>query len=615
MHIDSVEALDSGPEDETWVPAASADEAVETRAWQNVRDSDGVPIVAALDAVDEVPAHTAGIEAPIEAFEADVASETFDSAAPAEMPIKDAESASTSAPEPEMDQPVSAPIAIFDAPDESDDEDDDPWADFMASRGGPDTPREPSAAKWDEVFHATGDEVAATPESPDLPETPEPETHPDADDPWAAIAAASGYNGVSPSGAAIYSGSSDETDIAASLESQMAEAASLERELAQDDQFAWESHTGSPPAASQPPGTQDWLPASDDERDLILRAFEQHAATPDDEPELEPEHAGVGDEVFTSLLGDDAEELVSEQDPMDEARPFLRMQGWAPQRTIKPADPANAPWEPDGEEEHDPSVPALLPRWVQGPDDILPPPPWVSDRQDDGHDEPAQAGGASRARSRMLARELVETGLLALLVFLAVRASFQNFKVDGTSMMPTLDDGQFLIVNKIVYSQVNVGKLSNFLPFLNPGDQPERNVFHGPERGDIVVLVDPRKPDTDLIKRIIALPGESVEIADGHVYINDHLLEEPYIKAAWHDNRPKQVIPPNQYYVLGDNRDNSLDSRSSQVGLVPKDLIIGKAMLSYWPTDKFGLAPNQEGSISLKDGPPQITAQRIEDGN
>jgi signal peptidase I len=107
----------------------------------------------------------------------------------------------------------------------------------------------------------------------------------------------------------------------------------------------------------------------------------------------------------------------------------------------------------------------------------------------------------------MLARELVETGLLALLVFLAVRASFQNFKVDGTSMMPTLDDGQFLIVNKIVYSQVNVGKLSNFLPFLNPGDQPERNVFHGPERGDIVVLVDPRKPDTDLIKRIIALPG------------------------------------------------------------------------------------------------------------
>jgi signal peptidase I len=254
----------------------------------------------------------------------------------------------------------------------------------------------------------------------------------------------------------------------------------------------------------------------------------------------------------------------------------------------------------------------LLPRWRQEPDDILPPPPWSSDGAE-GEGRPAAAlKGHSRAKT--LARELVETGLLALLVFLAVRASFQNFKVDGTSMTPTLSDGQFLIVNKVVYSQVNVAKLSNFLPFLDPGDQPERNVFHGPERGDIVVLVDPRKPDTDLIKRIIALPGETVEISDGHVYINDHLLEEPYIKTAWHDNKPKQLIPANQYYVLGDNRDNSLDSRSTQVGLVPQDLIIGKAMLSYWPTSKFGLAPNEAGNISAKDGPPHLAAQRIDDG-
>jgi signal peptidase I len=84
-----------------------------------------------------------------------------------------------------------------------------------------------------------------------------------------------------------------------------------------------------------------------------------------------------------------------------------------------------------------------------------------------------------------LIREIVETGLLAALVFLSVRASFQNFKVDGTSMFPTLENGQFLIVNKLVYSEVDVEKLSKFVPLVHPGDDPKRNVFHGPERGDI----------------------------------------------------------------------------------------------------------------------------------
>ncbi|MBA4182028.1 MAG: signal peptidase I [Anaerolinea sp.] len=202
--------------------------------------------------------------------------------------------------------------------------------------------------------------------------------------------------------------------------------------------------------------------------------------------------------------------------------------------------------------------------------------------------------------------------MLALLVFLSVRASFQNFKVDGNSMYPTLEDGQFLIVNKLVYSKVDMEKLSNFVPFVDPGSEKERNVFHGPQRGDIVVLVDPRKPDIDLIKRVIGLPGETVEILDGKVYVNDFLLEEPYIKKAWHDNKAKVLVPPGFYFVMGDNRDNSLDSRSQQVGFVPEDLIIGKAMLSYWPSNKFGLAPNQAGNVSQKDGVPRLTAQTID---
>lgn len=219
--------------------------------------------------------------------------------------------------------------------------------------------------------------------------------------------------------------------------------------------------------------------------------------------------------------------------------------------------------------------------------------------------------GATRSH-RTLIREIVETGLLAILVFLSVRASFQNFKVDGASMQPTLADGEFLIVNKLVYSEIDLEKLETFFPFINGGENPKRNVFHGPERGDIVVLQDPRSPDTDLIKRIIGLPGETLEIVDGKVFVNDFLLEEPYITSEWHDTRSKIAIPEDHYFVMGDNRENSLDSRSQQVGLIHKDLIIGKAMFSYWPKSKFGLAPNGGGQVTDEER-PIVTAQRIEE--
>jgi signal peptidase I len=178
-------------------------------------------------------------------------------------------------------------------------------------------------------------------------------------------------------------------------------------------------------------------------------------------------------------------------------------------------------------------------------------------------------------------------------------------------MHPTLEDGQFLIVNKLVYAEVDMDKLGDFVPFVEAGSDPKRNIFHGPERGDIIVLRDPRNPETDLIKRVIGLPGESIEILDGKVYINDHLLEEPYIEQDWHDSKPKITIPPGEYFVMGDNRDNSLDSRSNAVGLVPQDLIIGKAMVSYWPSAKFGLAPNEEGTLT--DEKPVLTTQRIDE--
>ncbi len=223
-------------------------------------------------------------------------------------------------------------------------------------------------------------------------------------------------------------------------------------------------------------------------------------------------------------------------------------------------------------------------------------------------DEPAGAVATTSAGTpaKTIIREIVETLLLALLVFLAVRASFQNFKVDGESMMPTLHNGQFMIVNKIEFAQVDAGQLSRFIPFLNASPHEKRSVFHGPSRGDIVVLVNPQEPSIDLVKRVIGLPGETLQIVDGHVYINNHLLIEPYIKQPWGGSTPKITIPAGQYFVMGDNRTNSLDSRSPQVGLIPRDLVIGKAMLTYWPLSRFGLPGNASPGLSATQTTPQV---------
>jgi signal peptidase I len=336
----------------------------------------------------------------------------------------------------------------------------------------------------------------------------------------------------------------------------------------------------------RPSQSEELVPETGDyEPDLVLRAFEAHAATPEVETPKRYEPAPSDAGALRQLLGDDADRLI---DPQPEVQTYARLHGWAPQRGVPP------PIEDSPTES-----------WTQRP--MPADSPWTRVAEGGLREESAwgdlgdahpESDTTDRKRARKWVRELIETGLLALLVFLAVRASFQNFRVDGSSMYPTLEDGQFLIVNKLVYSEVDVGKLSDFLPFVDPGEQPKRYVFHGPDRGDIIVLRDPRKPDTDLIKRVVGLPGETVEIVQGVVYINDRRLIEPYIEQEWHDTKPKVLIPPDQYFVMGDNRDNSLDSRSAQVGLVHKDLIIGKAMISYWPSDKIGLAPNGSPTLS-----------------
>jgi signal peptidase I len=231
------------------------------------------------------------------------------------------------------------------------------------------------------------------------------------------------------------------------------------------------------------------------------------------------------------------------------------------------------------------------PRWIEPgpePEPIFEPTP-----------APAVEVPLPRRRRRYLTifREVVETLLLAVLIFLAVRSTVQNFKVEGSSMLPSLDNGQYIIVNKLAYAQFDLG-IFDFLPFFDAGDNSTHHLFGSPKRGDVVVFESPRYPARDFIKRIVGVPGDKVEIRDSVVYINDEPLEETYTQGATNCPCGPWYIEEGQYFVLGDHRSNSSDSR--QFGPIPEEKIIGKTWFSYWPLSDVGLAPNH--SVSFASG-------------
>jgi signal peptidase I len=166
-------------------------------------------------------------------------------------------------------------------------------------------------------------------------------------------------------------------------------------------------------------------------------------------------------------------------------------------------------------------------------------------------------------KRRSILRELLETAVLTVAIFLVVRVALQNFKVEGESMNPNLQNGEYILVNKVDY------------------------MLHSPQRGDIVVFraVNAGQPDKDFIKRVIGLPGETVEVKDGKVFINGKALNEPYELQTPVYTFPKTTIPPNNYFVLGDNRNNSQDSHIWK--WLQRKYIVGKAWISYWPPSEL----------------------------
>ncbi len=176
-------------------------------------------------------------------------------------------------------------------------------------------------------------------------------------------------------------------------------------------------------------------------------------------------------------------------------------------------------------------------------------------------------------------REIVETILLTLLIFLVLRFAVQNYRVDGQSMEPSLHDQEYILVDKAAY------------------------LFHAPDRGDVIVFEYPLDPQVDYIKRIIAIPGDTITIVGETVKVDGVTLSEPYINKddLFNPFGPitNRVVGPGEYFVMGDNRGNSSDSRDW--GFVPRQNIIGKAALTYWPfgENNFGLLPNF-GSVFAK---------------
>ena len=184
---------------------------------------------------------------------------------------------------------------------------------------------------------------------------------------------------------------------------------------------------------------------------------------------------------------------------------------------------------------------------------------------------------------KALIRELIETVILALLIFLVLQFTVQNFRVEGSSMRPTLEEDQYLLVNKIVYLRLGPNVLGSLLSFVDPDRDESLFAFHPPRRGEVVIFRFPRDLSRDFVKRVIGVPGDTIEIRRGRVFVNGEELVEPYIARLDQRTLEPLAVPPESYFVLGDNRVASSDSRDW--GTVPATNIVGRAWVSYWPLD------------------------------
>jgi len=168
--------------------------------------------------------------------------------------------------------------------------------------------------------------------------------------------------------------------------------------------------------------------------------------------------------------------------------------------------------------------------------------------------------------------EEIKDWVISILIAVALALFIRYFivelyLVEGPSMRPTLVNSERLVVNKFIY------------------------YFKTPERGEILVFKYPRDPSRDFIKRVVGVAGDTIEVRQGQVFRNGELLDEPYILEMTRGNFPASKVPEGHLFAMGDNRNNSEDSRSRAVGFVPVNMVKGKAILVFWPPSQFKTLP------------------------
>ena len=200
--------------------------------------------------------------------------------------------------------------------------------------------------------------------------------------------------------------------------------------------------------------------------------------------------------------------------------------------------------------------------------------------------------GAERASlytmtMRAALREAIETIALAAFLVLILQATIQNYRVEGPSMDPRLVDKNQVLVNKVVYLEIDAARVARFIPGVEAEEGHRWRPFGVPSSGDVIVFRWPNDRSQNFVKRIVGLPGDRIQIRRGTVLVNGVPLPEEYVRHPKDETVSERMVPDDSYWVYGDNRAESSDSRDW--GPVHRDDVIGNVWVAYWPLTDFAM--------------------------